>query len=106
MTAEIHRLILGACNCYLIKEQGLILVDTGSPNRGYKFQKELIKLSIEPEDISLILLTHGHQDHSCWDSMGLLRLFIPRDDKLFCKYLIILLNRTTRLQEIGMVKCI
>jgi hydroxyacylglutathione hydrolase len=60
---EIHRLPLGLCNCYLIKEEGLVLVDAGWPNQGEKFLKILKALSIEPKDISLILLTHGHWDH-------------------------------------------
>ena len=63
MKTEIHRLSLGVCNCYLIKEDGLILVDAGVPNQGKKFRKWLKDLSIEPGDISLILLTHGHWDH-------------------------------------------
>lgn len=63
METEIHKLSLGPCNCYLIKEEGLILVDAGSPNQGKKFLKALRDLSIEPADISLVLLTHGHWDH-------------------------------------------
>ncbi len=63
MQTEIHRLSLGICNCYLIKEEGVILVDAGSPNQGKKFLKQLKELSIEPTAISLILLTHGHWDH-------------------------------------------
>jgi hydroxyacylglutathione hydrolase len=63
MKTEIHRLSLGMCYCYLIKEEGLILVDAGFPNQEKKFLKELKSLSIEPGDISLILLTHGHYDH-------------------------------------------
>ena len=66
MKTEIHQLSLGVCNfCnwYLIKEDGLILVDAGVPNQGKKFRKWLKDLSIEPADISLILLTHGHWDH-------------------------------------------
>jgi glyoxylase-like metal-dependent hydrolase (beta-lactamase superfamily II) len=65
MVTEIHRLSLGMgiCNCYLIKEEGLILVDAGAPKQGKKFRKLLNDLSIEPRDISLILLTHGHWDH-------------------------------------------
>jgi len=47
----------------LIKEEGAILVDGGLPNKGKKFLKELKDLSIEPKDISLILVTHGHWDH-------------------------------------------
>jgi len=60
---EIYRLSLGVCDCYLIKEDGLILVDAGGPNQGKKFRKWLKDLSVEPGDISLILLTHGHWEH-------------------------------------------
>ena len=63
MKTEIHRLSLGMCNCYLIKEEGTILVEAGVANQGEKFLRELKALSVEPEDISLILLTHGHLDH-------------------------------------------
>lgn len=63
MKTKIHQLSLGFCNCYLIKEKGLILVDGGPPNQGKKFLKKLKELSIEPREISLILLTHGHLDH-------------------------------------------
>ena len=63
METEIHRLSLGMCYCYLIKQEGLILVDAGFPNQGEKFLKQLNGLSIDPKDISLILLTHGHNDH-------------------------------------------
>jgi glyoxylase-like metal-dependent hydrolase (beta-lactamase superfamily II) len=64
MKTEIHRLILGFTNCYLIKEEGLIQVDAGGPGKGRQFLKEMRRLSISPEDISLILLTHGHWDHA------------------------------------------
>jgi glyoxylase-like metal-dependent hydrolase (beta-lactamase superfamily II) len=47
----------------LIREEGLILVDAGSPNQGKRFLKALRDLSIDAEDISLILVTHGHWDH-------------------------------------------
>ena len=60
---EIHKLPLGNCNCYLIKEEGIILVDTGFPNQKDNFRRMLDSLSIAPKDISLILLTHGHWDH-------------------------------------------
>lgn len=39
------------------------MVDGGAPNKGNKFLEELKVLSIEPKDISLIILTHGHWDH-------------------------------------------
>ena len=63
MDAEIHRLPMGICNCYLIKENGAILVDAGPPKQVGKLRAALQKLSIEPQDISLMLITHGHYDH-------------------------------------------
>jgi len=65
METEIHRLSfgLGFVNCYLIKQEGLILVDAGIPNKGRSLLKQVRDLSIEPKDVSLILITHGHLDH-------------------------------------------
>lgn len=63
MKTEIHRFSLRESCAYLIKEDGLILIDAGSANQAEKFTKELKNLSIEPKDIRLILLTHGHHDH-------------------------------------------
>ena len=64
MKTEIHRLSLRRKNnCYLIKEDGIIIVDACTPKQGKKFLKQLKELSIDPKDISLLLLTHGHIDH-------------------------------------------
>lgn len=63
MSAEIHKLTLGISNCYLVKDDGTILVDAGPPNQVSKLHMELQTLSINPEEISLLLLTHGHYDH-------------------------------------------
>jgi hydroxyacylglutathione hydrolase len=65
MKTEIHPLSLrmGRNNCYLIKEDGIIMVDAGTPKHGKKLLKWLEGLSIAPGDISLLLLTHGHIDH-------------------------------------------
>lgn len=63
MSAEIHRLPVGFTNCYLIKERGLILVDAGPPQRAGLLRKKLQVLSINPKDVSLIVLTHAHWDH-------------------------------------------
>lgn len=60
---EIHRIPLGMTNCYLIRDRGTILVDAGYPGKGQKFLKALRRLSIEPQEISLILLSHCHWDH-------------------------------------------
>ena len=64
MNTEIHRLVLGFTNCFLIKEEGMVLIDAGGPGKGNQFLKEMRRLSISPEDVSLILLTHGHWDHA------------------------------------------
>jgi len=63
MPVEIHPLPLGMCNCYLVKQEGLVLVDAGGPNKGRKFLAKLKDLSIDPGNISLLLLTHAHWDH-------------------------------------------
>lgn len=60
---QIHRLPLGFSRSYLIRQEGLILVDAGVPNKGEDFLRQIKRLSIEPQDISHILLTHGHWDH-------------------------------------------
>jgi glyoxylase-like metal-dependent hydrolase (beta-lactamase superfamily II) len=39
------------------------MIDSGSPNKGKKFIKSINKVSIKPEDIKLIIPTHGHWDH-------------------------------------------
>jgi glyoxylase-like metal-dependent hydrolase (beta-lactamase superfamily II) len=64
MGTEIHRILLGFTSCFLVKEQGLVLLDAGVPNQGRKFLREMRRLSLRPEDVSLILLTHGHWDHA------------------------------------------
>lgn len=63
MTTQIVQLTLGVCNCYLIKQKGLILVDTGSIPNSKAFIQQTEKAHINPSDLSLILLTHGHWDH-------------------------------------------
>jgi glyoxylase-like metal-dependent hydrolase (beta-lactamase superfamily II) len=49
--------------CYLIRERGLILVDAGPPQKAGLLRKKLQALSISPNDVSLIVLTHAHWDH-------------------------------------------
>ena len=63
MRTEIHRIPLGLSNCYLIREEGAILVDAGFPGKGRKLQRRLEELSLAPGDIGLLLATHGHFDH-------------------------------------------
>ena len=50
-------------NAYLVKGDRPILVDTGSPGEESTILRVLERHSIQPADLSLILLTHGHSDH-------------------------------------------
>ena len=63
MGIDIHKIPLGTDNCYVIKDEGAIMIDSGTPKKGKRFIKRLKKFSIMPEDIKLIIITHGHWDH-------------------------------------------
>jgi hydroxyacylglutathione hydrolase len=70
MTSEITTINLGGllglgANCYLIRtESGFILIDTGySPKRAV-LEKGLVSAGCVPGNLKLIILTHGHGDHT------------------------------------------
>lgn len=65
MTAiEVHPVRLGIANAYIVRQEGTILVDTGAPGNETAILEAAKGLGIAPEDIQLILLTHGHGDHA------------------------------------------
>jgi hydroxyacylglutathione hydrolase len=74
MSVEVHRLPVVTTNCYLIKEQGLILVDAGPSQKPEQLMKKLKPLSTDPKDISLVVATHAHWDHvgslSAWKRLS------------------------------------
>lgn len=54
----------GMINCFLVKGRHRhILVDTGVPGSHNKILRQLRKFNIRPDDIGLIVITHGHIDH-------------------------------------------
>lgn len=54
---------LGIVNSFIVKGKKTIIVDTGYPGNANKIISHLHENSIKPEDVSLIVLTHGHIDH-------------------------------------------
>lgn len=63
MTVDIIPIALGFCQCYVLRADGVIAVDAGAPNKGKRFARALERAAIAPDDIELIVLTHGHWDH-------------------------------------------
>jgi glyoxylase-like metal-dependent hydrolase (beta-lactamase superfamily II) len=63
MSVGIHPITLGFDHCYVIQGEGIIMVDGGAPNQAKGFMEALERLSVRPEEIQLIVITHGHWDH-------------------------------------------
>jgi glyoxylase-like metal-dependent hydrolase (beta-lactamase superfamily II) len=56
---------LGSVNCYLINTgAGYILIDTGASNQRAELERELEGAGCHPDDLKLIVLTHGDFDHT------------------------------------------
>jgi glyoxylase-like metal-dependent hydrolase (beta-lactamase superfamily II) len=51
-------------NCYLLLGDRPVLVDTGAPGDLKRILAALQANGIEPKQLALILLTHGHSDHA------------------------------------------
>lgn len=51
-------------NCYLLLGERPMLVDTGAPGDLPRILAALKAHQLEPQQLSLILLTHGHSDHA------------------------------------------
>ena len=63
MRTIINPVRLGVVTCYLIRQDGIILVDAGSKANPKALWSVLDDTGIRPEDISLVFITHGHWDH-------------------------------------------
>ena len=51
------------CNTYFIDGEKKILIDPGHYEFFGNVREELSNLSLTPEDIDMVLITHGHPDH-------------------------------------------
>jgi glyoxylase-like metal-dependent hydrolase (beta-lactamase superfamily II) len=63
MNLNIYPITLGFDHCYVIRDKGTIMVDGGAPKELKEFTKAIEELSIKPQDIQLMIMTHGHWDH-------------------------------------------
>ena len=61
MLVRIHGAI---SNCYLVLGERPILVDTGAPGDLKRILGALKSHGVDPKELSLILLTHGHSSHA------------------------------------------
>jgi glyoxylase-like metal-dependent hydrolase (beta-lactamase superfamily II) len=69
--AEIHK--LGGfgfdSNVYLIKDETIALIDSGTGMRFERLRSELKRAGVEPEDVELLVNTHCHFDHAGADHL-------------------------------------
>lgn len=49
---------------YLVMDERPLLVDTGLPRNQQRLAEQLILHRVSPEDLSLIVVTHAHADHT------------------------------------------
>ncbi len=60
-----YTLFTGAGNAHIVTtEQGLLIVDAGMPHSTFRILGKIRALGYAPQDVRLILVTHGHVDHA------------------------------------------
>lgn len=64
VTSMIIPVKIGITTAFLVRQEGVILVDTGYPGSGEAILSAMREHGIGPRDLRLILLTHGHGDHA------------------------------------------
>jgi len=67
MIRDIKTIIFGGFtgNCYLLEtDKGFVLIDTGRKSARSKLEQELVIAGCNPENLDLIILTHGDFDHT------------------------------------------
>ena len=63
MTFTFHRIPVGIDNCFLLRGERTIFIDGGAWGDTPAFKRGMQNLNIDPKEIELIILTHGHWDH-------------------------------------------
>ena len=63
MDVRIHSIPMGPVNGYVVQGEGAIMIDGGTPGQMDDFLTGLERASVRPEEIQLMVVTHGHWDH-------------------------------------------
>lgn len=62
---KVHTLFTGVANTHIVEnERGVVVIDAGMPRQARRIVNTIRALGHAPEDLKLILLTHGHIDHA------------------------------------------
>lgn len=62
---EIYHITIVFAEAYLVKDgEKAVLIETGIPGKSKLLEKEIRSIGIDPRDISLVVVTHGHGDHA------------------------------------------
>ena len=64
MNNEIMTINLGYVKAFLIKGEKYILIDTGVPKSFETIKRFMADNEINPKDISMVVITHNHLDHT------------------------------------------
>ncbi len=63
-TTKIYPIPLGIVQVFLLQtEQGSVLIDAGNPGHDQKILQACTAHGVDPQEISLIVITHCHSDH-------------------------------------------
>jgi len=60
---SIHPISLSIDTLYAMRGDQVIVIDGGANSNVGKFEEGLAKASIKPDEVKLVILTHGHWDH-------------------------------------------
>ena len=63
MQTTVRRIRAGISNSYLLKQEGIILIDSGVSGSSKTILNALSQMCDDPKQLRLIILTHGHDDH-------------------------------------------